>query len=78
MPHSSYNQTIQEVCGVDANTARYVEAFLRLQYSALDSLSRRQIRYEYVAGAPSNGSISNAIALSSHEELEELARSYGL
>ncbi len=78
MPHSSYNQTIQEVCGVDANTARYVEAFLRLQYSTLDGLSRREIHYEYEKGSPLQGSVKNAIALSSHEELEGLARSYGL
>lgn len=75
-PPSSYNQTIQEVCGVDANTARMVEAYLRLQYSTLDSLTRYQMRFEYLNGG-AHGSIKQAIELDRNGSME-LAESFGL
>jgi GNAT superfamily N-acetyltransferase len=45
-----YNSIIRDTLKVTPERARLVEAYLRLQYSTLDHLSRVDIRREYRSG----------------------------
>lgn len=75
--YSSYTRSIAKQLGVTLQRARFVEAWLRLQYGTLDALSQEQIKYEYENGGPM-GPISAAIDESTDEDNEELAKSEGL
>jgi hypothetical protein len=66
------NSVIAETLKITPERARLVEAFLRLQYSTLDALSRADIRREYRSGG-----ICGAIDADIHQALR-LADSYGL
>ena len=53
---TTYTQTISQTLKITPQRARLVEAYLRLQYSTLDHLSRLDFVREY-----HNGGISKAI-----------------
>lgn len=73
---SYYTRILMEILGVDEQEARCTEAYLRLQYGTLDSLSAAQMRWEYLFGGP-QGSIKQAIA-ADPVGANQLAISYGL
>lgn len=42
-----YNKMLQELLGIDSQRARYVEAYLRLEYGTLNHLDASRIKLEY-------------------------------